>query len=287
LDHRAEHRGDHPFLIWEPKDGSSRTWTYAEFAEETKKVAAGLHSRGVGVGDTVTFHLGVEGDTAWQVVGLLFDPIITRSAHVPRSVLLRELGDLNRAATIWIQTEQTDAASESAVARALRDFYREQNLPLDAVSVFNQDTASQIVANVLGQIDIIVTLLAVMAVVIGVVGSIALSGVLSLNVLERRREIGVLRAIGASGRAIATLFVGEGLLLGWLSWLIALPLSIPAGLGMVRGLSAALNGELIYQYTPLGALLWFGVITVLATFASWLPARAASRISVRESLVYE
>ncbi len=56
LDHRAEHRGDHPFLIWEPKDGSSRTWTYAEFAEETKKVAAGLHSRGVGVGDTVLIH---------------------------------------------------------------------------------------------------------------------------------------------------------------------------------------------------------------------------------------
>lgn len=242
---------------------------------------------GVGVGDTVTFHLGVEGDTDWQVVGLLFDPIITRSAHVPRSVLLRELDDLNRAATIWIQTQKTDAASESAVARALRDFYREQNLPLDAVSVFNQDTASQIVANVLGQIDIIVTLLAVMAVVIGIVGSIALSGVLALNVLERRREIGVLRAIGASGRAIAGLFVGEGLLLGWLSWLIALPLSIPAGQGMVRGLSAALNGELIYQYTPIGALLWLGVITLLATFASWLPARAASHISVRESLVYE
>lgn len=242
---------------------------------------------GVGVGDTVTFHLGVEGDTDWQVVGLLFDPIITRSAHVPRTVLLHELGDLNRAATIWIQTEKTDAASESAVARALRDFYREQNLPLDAVSVFNQDTASQIVANVLGQIDIIVTLLAVMAVVIGVVGSIALSGVLALDVLERRREIGVLRAIGASSRAIAGLFVGEGVLLGWLSWLIALPLSIPAGQGMVRGLSAALNGELIYRYTPTGALIWLVVITVLATLASWLPARAASRISVRESLVYE
>ncbi|MCE7983089.1 MAG: ABC transporter permease [Caldilinea sp. CFX5] len=242
---------------------------------------------GVGVGDTVTFNLGVEGETDWQVVGLLFDPIITRSAHVSRSLLLHELGYLNRAETIWIQTEATDPASESAVARALRDVYREQNLKLNAVSVFNQDTASQIIANVLGQIDIIITLLAVMAVVIGVVGSIALSGVLSLNVLERRREIGVLRAIGASSRAIAGLFVGEGLILGWLSWLLALPLSIPAGQVMVRGLSAALDGELIYKYTPTGALIWLGIITVLATLASWLPARAASRISVRESLVYE
>lgn len=56
LDHRAEHRGDHIFLIWEPKDGSDRAWTYAEFAEETRRVAAGLHARGVGEGDKVLIH---------------------------------------------------------------------------------------------------------------------------------------------------------------------------------------------------------------------------------------
>lgn len=56
LDHRAEHRGEHTFLIWEPKDGSDRRWTYAEFAEETRKVAAGLHARGVGLGDKVLIH---------------------------------------------------------------------------------------------------------------------------------------------------------------------------------------------------------------------------------------
>lgn len=56
LDHRAEHRADHSFLVWEPKEGASRTWTYAEFAEETKKVAAGLAARGVTVGDMVLIH---------------------------------------------------------------------------------------------------------------------------------------------------------------------------------------------------------------------------------------
>ena len=33
VDHWAEHQPDNPFLIWEPKDGPSRSWTYAEFAE--------------------------------------------------------------------------------------------------------------------------------------------------------------------------------------------------------------------------------------------------------------
>ena len=56
IDHRAEHRGDHTFLIWEPKEGEAQRWTYAEFAEETRKVAAGLHARGVQQGDMVLIH---------------------------------------------------------------------------------------------------------------------------------------------------------------------------------------------------------------------------------------
>lgn len=56
IDHRAQHRGDHTFLIWEPKDGNDRSWTYAEFADETKRVAAGLHDLGVGEGDKVLIH---------------------------------------------------------------------------------------------------------------------------------------------------------------------------------------------------------------------------------------
>jgi putative ABC transport system permease protein len=118
-------------------------------------------------------------------------------------------------------------------------------------------------------------------------GSIALSGVLSLNVLERRREIGVMRAIGASSGAIARLFIGEALILGWMSWLIALPLSVPAGRLMAAGLSAAAPIEIVYQYTPTGAVYWLGIITILSLVASLLPARGALRVTVRESLAYQ
>jgi len=97
----------------------------------------------------------------------------------------------------------------------------------------------------------------------------------------------VMRAIGASSGVIARLFIGEGLLLGWLSWLIALPLGLPAGWLMLRGLSAALGFDLVYKYTPAGALSWLGIITVLSIVASLLPARGGMRVSVRESLAYE
>ncbi|MCP4536466.1 MAG: ABC transporter permease [Chloroflexi bacterium] len=242
---------------------------------------------GVGVGDTVTLNHGGSDESDWLVVGLLFDPVITNSAHVPRDVMLREVRSVNKAGTVWIQTEQNNPAAELAAAEELREFYTQNRLEVNAGGVFGQDTATEVIDNILGQFAIIITLLATMAVVIGIVGSIALSGVLSLNVLERTREIGVLRAIGASSSAIGRLFVGEGMILGWLSWLIALPLSIPAGKLMAQGLGSAVNIDLVYKFTPIGALCWLGIITVLSVAASWFPARGATRISVRESLAYE
>jgi putative ABC transport system permease protein len=242
---------------------------------------------GVGVGDWVKINHGVKGDTTWQVVGLLFDPVIYNSAHVSRDTLLRELNTVGKTNTIWIQTHRTDPASEAAIAKDLRLYFDAHQVKLYARGTFGQDSASEITANVLGQFATIIKLLATIAVVIGVVGAVALSGTLSLNVLERRREIGVMRAVGASSWTIARLFIGEGLILGWLSWLIALPLSIPAGRLMTDALAEAVRSAIIYNYTPAGALYWLGIITVMSIVASLLPARGAMRISVQESLAYQ
>ena len=242
---------------------------------------------GVGVGDWIKINHGVKGDTTWQVVGLLFDPIIDNSAHVSRDTLLHDLNLVGRANTIWIQTRRTDPASEAAIAKNLRQYFDAHQIKLNARGTFGEDSASEITANVLGQFGTIIKLLAIIAIVIGMVGAVALSGTLSLNVLERRREIGVMRAVGASSWTIARLFIGEGLILGWLSWLIALPLSIPAGQLMTEALASALRSVIIYNYTPTGALYWLGIITVMSVLASLLPARGAMRISVRESLAYQ
>ncbi|GIK36194.1 MAG: hypothetical protein BroJett011_00270 [Chloroflexota bacterium] len=242
---------------------------------------------GVGIGDWITLDHGLKGESNWQVVGLLFDPVINNSAHVPREPMLREIGEVGRASTLWVQTERTDAASETEVAQTLRKFFDSRKIKVNAQSIFFDDTASDIIEGILFRFGIIISLLAAMAVIIAIVGSIGLSGVLSLSVLERRREIGVMRAIGASSGKISRLFIGEGLILGLLSWLIALPLSIPAGYAMTQAMGAALQTEIVYRYTPAGALYWLGIIVVLSIIASWFPARGATRISVRESLAYQ
>ncbi len=242
---------------------------------------------GVGLGDWVTIDHGVDGETDWQVVGLLFDAVVADSAHVPRQTMARELRNAGKANTVWIQTVRGDPDSEVAAAKNLRQYYEEHQLDLEPGGIFMvQDTASGVTAAMLASFSMIVTLLAVMAIVIGAVGGIALSGVLSLNVLERTREIGVMRAIGASSGAIARLFIGEGLILGWLSWAIAVPLSIPAGRLMTQAVGVSFGVNLVYTYKPTGTLYWLGIITFLSIAASWFPARAATRISVRDSLAY-
>ncbi|MCF8466407.1 MAG: AMP-binding protein [Sneathiella sp.] len=57
LNQWAERTPDKPFMIWEPFDGESRTFSYAEFSGKVKRVAAALHTRGVALGDRVLLHL--------------------------------------------------------------------------------------------------------------------------------------------------------------------------------------------------------------------------------------
>ena len=199
----------------------------------------------------------------------------------------RELNRVGKADTVWIQTVWGDPDSEVAAAGHLRQYYEEHQLDLEPGGTFaGQDTASETTAAIIANFSMISTLLAVMAVVIGFVGGIALSGVLSLNVLERTREIGVMRAIGASSGVISRLFIGEGLILGWLSWAIAVPLSIPAGQLMTQAVGVPYGMNLVYIHKPSGAVYCLGSITILSVLASFLPARRATRISVRDSLAY-
>jgi putative ABC transport system permease protein len=245
---------------------------------------------GAGVGDWITIRYTDRRQSNWQVVGLIFDPVLTNSAHVSRPLMQRDLGLVGKASTVWIQTVTSDPSSQIEFGKNMRAYYERSHIevsPQRGVFGIGGDATVETGNAFIGQFEFLVILLGLMALIIGIVGSIALSGALSLSVMERRREIGVMRAIGASSWTIFRMFIGEGILLGWLSWLIALPLSLPAGRLMVQTLGAAFNLDIVYQFTPTGPILWLGIITILSILASGLPARGATRISVRESLAYQ
>jgi crotonobetaine/carnitine-CoA ligase len=73
LNHWATVKGDHPFLVWEPRDGEGQTWTYAQFHHDVRRIAAGLASRGIGKGDKVLIHADntPEAVLAWYACAVL------------------------------------------------------------------------------------------------------------------------------------------------------------------------------------------------------------------------
>lgn len=245
---------------------------------------------GIVVGDWVTVRYSEKNERDYQVVGLVFDPLLTTFALVERERLLQDLGFIGRSSTVWIQTDRDGLEYEVAMAKGLRRYYEDNHIPVSSqrgVFGFGGESTTETGNSFVSQFNFLLVLLGVMAVVIGLVGSIALSGALAISVLERRREIGVMRAIGASSWTIFRLFIGEGLILGLLSWLIAMPLAGPAGRLMVQALGSAFQVDIVFHQTSLGAILWLIIITVLSIFASWWPARGATRVSVRESLAYQ
>jgi len=137
-------------------------------------------------------------------------------------------------------------------------------------------------------LDILTAFLMIMALLMAVVGSIGLMGTMSLNVLERTREIGIMRAIGGSDRAIMKLVLVEGVLIGLISWLLGCLVAFPISKLLFDVISMAIfNSTSPFSFTATGPLIWAGLVTLLSILASVIPARSAARLTIREVLAYE
>ncbi len=184
---------------------------------------------------------------------------------------------------IAVQGTQHDVVNQKILVERLRDVLETANLK--AVTI---DAADEKGAQIRSQFDIVVAMLLTMILLTATVGSIGLMGMLSINVVERTCEIGVMRAIGATPFAVIRLFIGEGIVVGVLSWLMAVPLSYPMAwlLGDTVG-NLLLQTPLDFVYSREGAIEWLLIVIGLSALASLLPALRASQWSVRATLAYE
>jgi putative ABC transport system permease protein len=134
----------------------------------------------------------------------------------------------------------------------------------------------------------LIIFLLIMAVLTAFVGSIGLTGTMSINVLERTREIGVMRTIGAVDKVIMQSVIIEGLVIGMITWVLAIFLSFPISDFLLTIIGETMMGSaMTLKFTPLGILLWLGVVIVLSIIASIMPARNAAKLTINEVLAYE
>jgi putative ABC transport system permease protein len=139
-------------------------------------------------------------------------------------------------------------------------------------------------------LNIILTIIVFLAFLVLLVAALGMASATGINIMERTREIGVLRAIGATPRQVYTLFVTEGMIISGagiaLGLLLAWPLSSLAA-PFFGSLMLGDGGALRFAWSGSGAVITLAATVIFGWLASRIPAGNAVKISTREALAYE
>lgn len=242
---------------------------------------------GLRVGDMLSFTMGTR-QMRWRIIGIARDysgigasNFGVMLAPIPQINAMLQM-PANMTQSVMIQT--TIANPSPAYLEALTQ--RIDTAMSNEGFIPRITTPAQQIAQTQSKYQIIYTMLDVVAIIIALVGAIGLSNSLAMGVLERRREIGILRSIGATGRKVAQAFWAESTALGVFSWILALVLGIPAAYGLVA-VQAQLLAPVPFAFNAFNLVWMFVAIIVLAALASVGPVFAASRVRIVQVLRYE
>jgi len=237
---------------------------------------------GVGLGSTIL--LDVEGqETSWKVVGVAQSVLIGPWVYTNYPYYAFRLNKTGLSRAAYIITGAHDPQSLHDLARQLEQHYEQTGLRVRSTTLVYDLRQTAVL-----QFNVVMIFLVIMALIIAVVGCLGLMGTMSLNVMERTREIGVMRSIGSPKNSVLQIFISEGALIGLLSWLAGALLAWPLGriLSNLVGINF-IQAPLAASYSVGGAVLWLVIVLVLSSVASLLPALNATRLTVRDVLAYE
>jgi putative ABC transport system permease protein len=236
----------------------------------------------IGVGDTITLNIdGKESD--FEVVGIVRGLMTGANAFINFDYYGRVTNAVDKAQVVLVRLDDRSPQNQMELGQALEESYRRSGF-----RVQQMQTIAQLRTLIASIFNVIIVFLLFMALLLGIVGGLGLMGTMSINVIERTREIGVMRAIGASDGAVLRIVLLEGVIIGLISWIIGGLLALPASYFLTNTVGTILlQASPSYVFSISGTILWLFIVLVLAGIASFIPARSASKLTIREVLSYE
>ena len=232
------------------------------------------------VGDPVT--LSLEGrPTTWRLAGVVEEIGSAGVAYVTDEAFARATGTQGRARMLRIAISATSPAARTLAIRAIDRALGEAGGRVEAV------TPLAMLRTAVGDhVEVLIRSLAALAAILAIVGSLGLVSTMGVSVVERTRELGIMKTLGARPARIARMLVGEGAAIGLASWFLAFALSLPLTL-LVDGVIGNLGflAPLPLVISPSAAAGWLLIVAVVSSAATLLPARRAARLVIREALV--
>jgi putative ABC transport system permease protein len=239
----------------------------------------------VKVGSPITLKVG-NTERTYEVAGILSKHLSGPRVYMNFDTFAKLTGRQNQADTVRVRASTdriSDFATQDRIASQMEQRFKDAGLSNSIAQT--RHTANDMFTSAF---DIILVVLVVMAGLLAIVGALSLTGTMGMNVLERTREIGVLRAVGAANSAVRKVVVVEGIVVGLMSWVFATLLSAPVGRVLAGAVvESVLKAQTNFQYSVIGVIVWLAIVVVIGIVSSLGPARNAVRLSVREVLDYE
>ena len=246
-------------------------------------VLNGLH-----VADKIKISLLQQSAQDWEVIGLYRwfagSGYTVEPVYSPLSTLQLNTRNEFKYSYALLTARLNSLTEEKTYLEALKTIFQEYPIALDVYTTIAKREQRQFAEN---QFKPMIGMLLGLAIMIAIVGAIGLSGTLAISVLQRTREIAVLRAIGAKSTTIFRLFMLEGFFHGLLAWLISVPTAYLVAAPLAKKLGLIMLGmHLDFVFSQLSVLIWLIVVFILAILATYLPARNATKIVIRAGLNY-
>jgi putative ABC transport system permease protein len=269
----------HPLI--DPRVDTGRWYTDAEVRARAQVAVLGAtiaKTTGKRVGDQVRLNTG-SGPATFRVIGISgFQANNGDVAFTPVSTLQSVLGSPGAVNSYWITTTSKDHGLIDRTTTRMEDTLAAHGNQVGTIVMYDAE-AKTIAAN--AQITTAITVLGLLIVAISMV---ALINTITMAVLERTREIGMLRSVGARARDIRRIFATEGLVVAVAGWLLGVPFGylLARAIGWAAGDATGL--DIAFVFPALNVAIALVGTVILALTVMLAPLRRAVRFKPGEAL---